>query len=308
MKNKKSTLIAIIILSVAVTIKAQQNETQKINDPYLGQKTPGITPELFAPGIVSTNYRVYANVTFSSDLNEVCWTPNSGDTTVWHGGIFYSKRENNIWSEPKEIRFLEEGHNHRSPYFGLKGKRLYFQGYQTINKGWDQQEKFYYVEKTEQGWTKPVLLDSIFNKYAIHWQFSLDSANNIWFGGDLRGMDNTGGIYFSRLFNGKYQEPELLFSNREYGEAVFGPAISPENDYLLFARVHPRESTNPRIFSIYISFRKGDNHWTEPKELGEKLNMDGNQPRISPDGKYIFFIGNDSQAYWVDAKIINDFK
>jgi hypothetical protein len=308
MKNLKSALTTFLILSLVLTIKAQQNESPKFTNPYLGQKPPGVTPELFAPGIVSTKHRVYANVTFSPDLNEVCWTPNSGDTTFWQGGILYSKKENSVWSEPKEIRFLENGYAHRSPYFGLNGKRLYFQGYQIINRGWDQQEKFYYVEKTEQGWTKPVLLDSIFNKYSIHWQFSLDSENNIWFGGDLRGVDNTGGIYFSRLIDGKYKEPELFFSNSEYGEAVFGPAISPDNSYLLFARVHPRGSTNPRIFSIYISFLKGDNHWTEPKELGEKLNMDGNQPRISPDGKYIFFIGNDSQAYWVDAKIIDSFK
>ena len=296
------------MLSLAVITKAQQDEFSKLNYPYLNQKPPGITPELFAPGIVSTENRLYANVTFTPDINEVCWTPNSGDTTFWHGGIYYSKRGNSKWSEPIEIRFLEKGYSHRSPYFGHNGRRLYFQGYQITNKGWDQHEEFYYVEKTEQGWTKPVLLDSVFNKYAIHWQFSLDSANNIWFGGDQRGVDNTGGIYFSRLIDDKYQEPELIFSNSEFAEAVFGPAISPDNKYILFARVHPRDSTNPRIFSIYISFRNGDNHWTEPQELGEKLNMDGNQPRISPDGKYIFFVGNDSQAYWVDAKIIYDFQ
>jgi Tol biopolymer transport system component len=142
------------------------------------------------------------------------------------------------------------------------------------------------------------------NKFAIHWQFSLDSENNLYFGGDLRGVEGTGGIYCSKFVKGKYQQPKLIFSNKEYGEAVFGPAISPDNTYLLFARVHPRGSSNPRIFSIYISFRKDDNGWTKPLELGEKLNMDGNQPRISPDGRYIFFIRNDGQAYWVDAKII----
>ena len=308
MKNLKSTLITILMLSSALTIKAQQDESSTHNYPYLNQEPPGITPEIFAPGIVSTENRVYANVTFSPDIEEVCWTPNSGDTAFWHGGIYYSKRENDIWSGPTEIRFLEKGYSHRSAYFGLTGKRLYFQGYRNINEGWDQYEEFYYVEKTEKGWTKPALLDSIFIKYAIHWQFSLDSENNIWFGGDLRGVDNTGGIYFSRLIDDKYQEPELIFSNSEYGEAVFGPAISPDNSFLLFARVHPRGSTNPRIFSIYISFREGKNLWSEPQELGEKLNMDGNQPRISPDGKYIFLVGNDSEAYWVDAKIINDLR
>jgi len=142
----------------------------------------------------------------------------------------------------------------------------------------------------------------------MHWQFSLDHENNLYFGGDLRGVESTGGIYCSRFVHGKYQKPELIFSNQNYGEAVFGPAISPRNEFLIFARVHPRGSANPRIFSIYISFLKENGGWTEPRELGEKLNRDGNQPRISPDGKYIFFVGSDSQAYWMDAKIIKDLK
>jgi hypothetical protein len=36
--------------------------------------------------------------------------------------------------------------------------------------------------------------------------------------------------------------------------------------------------------------------------------MDGNQPRISPYGKYIFYVGNDGMSYWVDAKIIEELK
>ena len=84
----------------------------------------------------------------------------------------------------------------------------------------------------------------------------------------------------------------MIFSNNDFEEAVFGPAISPEGDYLLFARIHPRGSKNPRIFSIYISFQKSENKWSVPRDLGEISNMDANQPRISPDNKYIFFVGN----------------
>jgi hypothetical protein len=84
-------------------------------------------------------------------------------------------------------------------------------------------------------------------------------------------------------------------------------AVSDKN-YIIFARIHPRGSTNPRIFSIYISFLNKENKWSEPLELGEKFNMDGNQPRISPDGKFIFFVGNDGMSYWVSSKIIDEIK
>ncbi len=121
-------------------------------------------------------------------------------------------------------------------------------------------------------------------------------------------MENSGGLYFSKWRNGKYLEPKLIFRNQDYPDAVFGPVIAPKGDYLLFARIHPRGSKNPRIFSIYIAFRKSENDWTEPVELGEKLKMDGNQPRISPDGKFIFYLDNEGSCFWVSAKIIKELR
>jgi hypothetical protein len=309
LKRYMSVSVAILLLGLySHDIRAQQDDFPVLTGPYIGQKPPGTKPELFAPGIVSSEDLVYANVTFSPDFSEACWTPNSADTLKSHGGMIISKFQGGQWTKPSEVRFLDTGYSHRSPFYSYNGKRLYFQGYLQSNQGWDQQEKFYFVERTPQGWSEPQLLDTVFNKYAVHWQFSLDKDDNLFFGGELRGVPGTGGIYISRFSNGKYQEPQLLFSNRKYDEAVFGPAISPDNSYIIFARIHPRGSTNPRIFSIYISFRKGDNNWSEPMDLGGKFNMDCNQPRISPDGRYIFFVGNDSQAYWVDANVIEDVK
>jgi hypothetical protein len=43
-------------------------------------------------------------------------------------------------------------------------------------------------------------------------------------------------------------------------------------------------------------------------ELGEKLKMDGNPSRISPDGRIIFFIDNDGYCYWVSTKIIEELR
>ncbi len=58
-------------------------------------------------------------------------------------------------------------------------------------------------------------------------------------------------------------------------------------------------------FSLFVSFKGSNNQWTEPVDLGEKLNMGADQSRITPDGKYIFFIAN-GNSYWIDAGIIGD--
>ena len=305
---KRVISIYCLVVLISLPLSAQNKNFSELKNIYLGQTSPGNKPKIFAEGIVNTENLVYANVTFNPQFTEAAWTLNTADTTVNHGGIVISKYENGHWSEPKEVCFLNSAYNHRCPYYGLDGKRLYFQGNFKADQGWDQNEKFYYVEKTSEGWSNSTLLDTIFNKYFVHWQFSLDEKNNMYFGGELRGKENTGGIYFSEYDNGKYKEPKLIFKNTELPDAVFAPAISPNCDYILFVRIHPRGSTNPRIFSIYISFKQNENEWTKPQELGAILNMDGNQPRISPDGKYIFFVDNESKAYWVSSSIIEELR
>ena len=45
-----------------------------ITDEYLGQKKPGSTPELFAPGILMNTHRPHGGITFSPDGKEIYWT------------------------------------------------------------------------------------------------------------------------------------------------------------------------------------------------------------------------------------------
>ena len=280
-----------------------------LESKYLGQKEPGLIPELFAEGIVSTHRGVYGNIVFSPDFKEACWTPNEPGNDHQHGGLIISKVKDGRWSPPEEVFFLDsKSYSHRSPFYSYDGNRLYFQGYRKTGvRSFDQKEKFYFVTKTEDGWSEPSLLDTIFNKYSMHWQFSLDRKNNLYFGGKNRNIENSGGIYLSLFIDGKYTEPVLQIPNEQLKEAIFAPAISPDGDYMLFIRILPRGSVSPRMFSLYVCFHKEDGSWTSPQDVGELINMGSNQPRISHDGKYIFFIAHGG-TYWVSSKIIEQFK
>jgi len=46
-----------------------------LRGPYLGQKPPGMAPEVFAPGIVTTELNEHGSPTFSPDLSEMYWSP-----------------------------------------------------------------------------------------------------------------------------------------------------------------------------------------------------------------------------------------
>jgi len=71
---KKRILIACVLLVAAVTTNAQQKDFPRLAGPYLGQKPPGMTPEIFAPGIVSSEHQEHSSLAFSPDGNYLFFT------------------------------------------------------------------------------------------------------------------------------------------------------------------------------------------------------------------------------------------
>jgi len=65
---------------------------------------------------------------------------------------------------------------------------------------------------------------------------------------------------------------------------------------------------------IFVYFRNEDNSWSQPINLGEKVNSDCSEscPSLSPDGKYLFFNRHceddrDSyDIYWINASFIKE--
>jgi hypothetical protein len=88
-------------------MNAQQNNFPKLMGPYLGQKMPGIEPEIFAPGIISTNDFIEGECTWSPDLNELYFSRSDTMESEWSANfsIWYTKELNGIWTEPMVAPF-----------------------------------------------------------------------------------------------------------------------------------------------------------------------------------------------------------
>ncbi len=75
-------IVALLVLTVslnACTTKKQGSKNSNsptIENPYFGQETPGLTPKLFAPGVISLNGRNEYGISFFSDLDEVYYSGN----------------------------------------------------------------------------------------------------------------------------------------------------------------------------------------------------------------------------------------
>jgi ankyrin repeat protein len=269
----------------------------QLNGPYLGQKPPGRTPEIFAPGIVSAAFSMHSNVVFSPDGTEAFWSVIVPARGVGYGSgrTMVSRLVGGRWTYPKRAVFdgvpLDD-----VPMFHPDGQHLYDMAERPMPAGFPAGGEHIWVwdRGGADGWRNPRPVDATVNSLRHHWQFSVDRAGTLYFSSTWNGAS---GIFRSRLVNGAYAEPEHLGPRiNATGAGASFPFIAPDGSYLLFTR--GRDDT-------VISFPDSSGAWGEPMSLGPEYR--GMLPVVSPDGKYLF-IGRDQRSYWADAGIIGELK
>ena len=272
---------------------------------YMGQKPPGETPELFAPGIVSSIWGLHSSAAFSPDGNVALWSPMIifPGQLYSTGGILMSERKNGRWTAPGFAAFTGDGDSD-VPFFTPDGKRMYFMSDMAPpDEPKSRRERIWYVDRTGEGWSEPKAVNAAVNDYPHHWHFSVDAEHTIYFSSSVPDGLGEGDIYGAKLVDGKWQKPENLGNpiNSDKGEGM--PNIAPDGSYLLFSR----------SYDLYISYRMEDGGWNEPIKLDNSINSPSIEicPMISPDGKYMFFLsqrGGESHIWWVDAGFIQKLK
>ena len=270
---------------------------------YLGQTEPGDTPQMFAPGIVSGHGfdSEHSPAVFTPDLKEVYWTQK------FRGPILFMEQKNGVWTAPKPAPFCSE-YGDGEPIFSPDGKKLFFLSFRPVKPGGpSDKENMWYVERTQDGWSEPKSVSQKINAFDLHWLFSVADNETIYFtspGGNSYGQRD---IYSSRLINGEYEEPKNLGNVINTTGIDHTPYIAPDESYLIY--VSSKESSSPMDMKFYISYRNEDGSWMKPINMGPKINSIQYAlcPAVTPDGKYLFFIGA-GDIYWVDAKIIEELK
>jgi len=264
-----------IIGLVAVLTCGLYGEFPRLTGPYLGQTPPGMTPEIFAPGIVSTQADEYA-FEISPSGDEMLFS-RSGKL------ILITRKRDGIWLPPVVAPFSGK-HIDGESCFSPDGKKIYFCSRRPVPG--EKSVRFVWVSERSNGiWEKPVVLKNLIYSGIIHAP-TVAASGNIYDDGIVR----------FEYQNGRYLPAEKI-PNLEGGF----PYIAPDESYMIVSRRIP--GTNNA--DLFISYHNADGTWTRSVSLGEKVNspaLEGNS-FVTADGKYLFF-SRKFDIYWVDAGII----
>lgn len=279
-----------------------------LKGPYLGQKPPGMEPEIFAPGIISRDKYEMCSV-FSPQGDEFFYSIS--DRKAKRYKILFTRIENGVWTRPKLAPFSLQYSNVDMAY-SPDGRRLYFCSQRPAP--WNTPEikapvnmDIWYVERTQSGWSEPINPGLILNSIGGETYPTFTRDGTMYFASNRKGSLGSKDIYYSKYVSGKFTRPVHLGKaiNSKWGEG--DTYVAPDESYLI---VNSWERpTCLGSGDLFISFRKKDGSWTDLKNMGNVINTEVLEfcPMVSPDGKYLFFTRN-GDIYWVDIKIIEQFR
>lgn len=253
--------------------------------PYLGQTPPGLTPQIFAPEMVSTPGTKELSCTFSPDSTEMYFYRIEED---WFCRLYTSKFDKGTWTEPAEVDF-SSGYTASMPHITLDNQRLYFAWNVGTAAVPGIEGGNYSVERTSTGWSAPV--------FAGEGMYLTSDLEGQLYTTDMSSIPVTGETFLAGITadNGVFESFDRLDIQPHYG-SQFHPGIAPDGSYMLF---DVEGGTH-----LFVSFKKTDGTWGTAIDLVDHgFDAMAGVASISPDGKYLFF-HLDDDIWWVDAEII----
>lgn len=284
-----------------------------LQGPYLGQPEPGMTPVLFAPGIVSLAFTREGFGTMSPDgktfffeargrTPDLKVAPPAGLARFGAEApaVMVTRLGPEGWTFPEPAAFTA-GFAAREPHASPKDGRLYWEWFRALPGDEPDPQKIgtgiWTSRPTASGWSEP---EFVGQGMAI-----TSTRTGEVFVTDLSEITKGNGyIATARMKDGRFAAferlqggPEVLRSEKVRN--VAHPAISPDGSYLLFDKGGPPS---------YVCFRRPDSDWGDPIDLSQHgLDATTAVTSVSPDGRYLF-LAKAGDVYWVSSRVVESLR
>ena len=260
-------------------VAGAETKSTEVTGAYFGQRPPGKTPRIFAPGILSRPDRLEARIAFSPDGTE-CFFTVPRDFNWSDVQLYQTKCVGHVWT-PQVLAPISLGGRKFEPFFSADGNRLYF----TSNV--NETQNIWMVRRTPQGWSTPEILPTPINSSAASGNYSETTSGTAYFY-----SNRSGGAVDLWRAGGRPLQAESLgpVINTDSGEG--DPQISADGRYLVFCSDRPGGFGQ---MDLYVAFSDGHGGFSPPENLNSYcpgINTEAIEygPSLSADGRYLFFV------------------
>jgi hypothetical protein len=249
---------------------------------YLGESDPGETPAIFGAGVISFGTHEH-HLTVAPGGDRLLYVV--ADRYRQHHTIIEVARSGDAWLRP-EVAPFSGGYNDFAPTFNVDGTKLLFCSNRPM-PGADADRSdvnIWVVERTLEGWGEPIPLPGQVNDRSSEYNPTVAADGTLYFQDhDAQGAD----IYQASLLGSRYGPPTKVEGVNSAG-AEIGPYVTSDGNTLLFSS---SRAGGQGDMDFWFSTRSPEGSWSEPKNLGDRINTPGADVilSISPDGRFVFF-------------------
>lgn len=271
---------------------------QKADPKYFNETPPGATPEIFAPGKVSTENTFEFGAVYSSDRSEFYY----GVEINGKAETRMMKFENGKWSAPVQL-LVHNVYSYNDPFLTPDNKKLFFISDQPLDgTGPKKDYDIWYIERDGTKWSSPRNAGDNINTDKNEYYISFTKSGKMYFSSNGKDEKDSHDIYSSELHDGEFQPAVNLgasVNTNEYEADVF---VAPDESYIVFAA---NRQGGLGSGDLYVSFRAKEGSWTPAKSLGNTINTETDDfcPYVTPDGKYLLYASR-GDVYWVEMGVV----
>ena len=298
-------LLILLALFISVPVFAQ-DEWPTLSGPHLGQEPPGMTPEVFAPGLISLDGERELNAVYSPNGRIFMFSRLVDGAYKMY---FSYRREDDTWQEPRMAAPSKTypGHADVDMAFSPDGGWVYFISNRPLPGYSLERYNIWRSEVTPHGLVAPEALGPHINGPGNELYPMLVADGSLYFSAVRDDTLGARDSYRAQYSDGEFGEPVNLGPgiNSEVNEGDI--YVSPDETYIIHVSGERPDSLGGS--DLYISFRQEDGSWGDGIHMGDGINSPEADycPMVSPDGKYFYFTQGED-LMWVDAKIIDTYR
>jgi hypothetical protein len=244
-----------------------------------------ITPQVFAPGEISTN-EFESHAEFTLDGKTLYIVKSTPQFTDWK--IYESRLIDGHWSKPA-MAFFSGKFLDADPFITLDGKRFFFISNRPAPGKTDESMDVWYMDRVGNGWSAPIRPGNEVNSETDEWFPTVQKDGTLYFGSARTGGLGNCDIWSAKPVGKGYAMCTNLGPAINTDSDDIEPFISPDGKVLIF---NSRRPGGLGGLDFYVSTRLSGG-WSKPFHLPSPINSRAAElsPKLSRDGKYFYYTG-----------------